>query len=267
MKLKIDSIKIDIDLQQREDLYHPPTVQRYSELMSEGVEFPPVIVFDDGNHLYLADGFQRVHAALKAGFTEIMADVRKGAQREALLFSTSANAAHGLQPTNADKRKSVMVLLVDPEWSAWSDRKIAKHIGVGNKLVSTVRRQMEHDGEIDIREEVRAVRAGRAYTTRVKRNLDEASPEARMISRLIDRLGSVDNLVNILVGEYGASVSGHTQDALVVGALDEFRSEIAPLLHNLVLEGKKNMATMSPGTVAHHTHMLKKALEKRGLIK
>jgi len=210
MILQIDKITIDIDLQQREDLYHPPTVQRYSELMAEGVEFPPVIVFDDGDKLHLADGFQRVHAAMKAGFTEIEADVRNGNQRDALLFSTSANAAHGLQPTNADKRKAVMVLLVDPEWSAWSDRQIARHIGVGNKLVSTVRRQMEEGGEIDVREEVMAVRAGRAYATQVRRNLDESSPEYRMITRLIERLGSIDNLVNILVSEYGASVSGHT---------------------------------------------------------
>ena len=85
---QIASITIGIDLQQREDLYHPPTVQRYSELMSEGVEFPPVIVFDDGDKLYLADGFQRVHAALKAGFTEINTEVHKGSQRDALLFST-----------------------------------------------------------------------------------------------------------------------------------------------------------------------------------
>lgn len=207
---QIASITIDIDLQQREDLYHPPTVQRYSELMSEGVEFPPVIVFDDGDKLYLADGFQRVHAALKAGFTEINTEVHKGSQRDALLFSTSANAAHGLQPTNTDKRKAVMVLLTDPEWATWSDRQIAKHIGVGNKLVSVVRREMEEGGEIDVREEVMAVRSGRAYATKVQRNLDESSPDHRMISRLIDRLGSVDNLITILVSEFDASVSGHT---------------------------------------------------------
>ncbi len=204
--IQIDRITIDIDLQQREDLYHPPTVQRYSELMSDGVEFPPVIVFDDGDQLLLGDGFQRVHAAMKAGHTEIKADIRKGTQRDALLFSAGANAAHGLQPTNVEKRKAVMVLLVDPEWTSWSDRQIAKHIGVGNKLVSKVRRLMEEGGEIDIREEVRAVRAGRTYATKVNRNLDESSPEHRMITRLIDRLGSVDNLVMTLVDEYGASV-------------------------------------------------------------
>jgi hypothetical protein len=208
--IQIDRITIDVDLQQREDLYHPPTVQRYADLMSDGVEFPPVIVFDDGDSLLLGDGFQRVHAALQAGFTEINADIRKGTQRDALLFSTGANAAHGLQPTSADKRKAVMVLLVDPEWTAWSDRQIAKHIGVGNKLVSKVRRLMESAGEIDVREEVMAVRAGRAYATSVKRNLNDDSPEHRMITRLIERLGSVDNLIMTLVEDFGASVSGHT---------------------------------------------------------
>ena len=133
--IPIDSIVIDDHFQQREDLYHQPTVDRYSELMAEGVEFPPVIVFDVGQLLFLGDGFQRIHAAMKAGFTEIQADIREGTERDALLFSTCANAAHGLQPTNADKRKAVTLLILDPEWTEWSDRQIAKHIGVGNKFV------------------------------------------------------------------------------------------------------------------------------------
>jgi hypothetical protein len=41
--------------------------------------------------------------------------------------------------TNADKRKAVMTLLEDAEWSQWSDREISRHCAVHNSFVSRVR--------------------------------------------------------------------------------------------------------------------------------
>jgi hypothetical protein len=38
-----------------------------------------------------------------------------------VLHSAGANAMHGLRRTNADKRRTVMLLLQDEEWAAWSD--------------------------------------------------------------------------------------------------------------------------------------------------
>ena len=35
---------------------------------------------------------------------------------------------------NADKRRAVVALLEDPEWSAWSDREIARRSGSHHKL-------------------------------------------------------------------------------------------------------------------------------------
>jgi hypothetical protein len=45
-------------------------------------------------------------------------------QRDALLYSISFNAAHGLPRTNADKRKAVRLLLADAEWGQWSHRSL-----------------------------------------------------------------------------------------------------------------------------------------------
>ena len=39
----------------------------------------------------------------------------KGTQRDAILWSISANATHGLRRTNEDKRRAVTRLLQDPE--------------------------------------------------------------------------------------------------------------------------------------------------------
>lgn len=50
----------------------------------------------------------------------IAVDVRPGSQRDAILYSLGANAAHGRRRTNADKRRAVQRMLSDEEWSRWS---------------------------------------------------------------------------------------------------------------------------------------------------
>jgi hypothetical protein len=137
--LPIDQIRMDGDTQVRADT-NQAKVDEYAELMREGVEFRAVTVFFDGSDHWLGGGVHRVLAAIAAGRTHIEADVRSGKQRDAILFSLEDNK-HGLPLSTADKRKAVAILLSDPEWSAWSDREIARHLGVGNSLVSKIRRE------------------------------------------------------------------------------------------------------------------------------
>jgi hypothetical protein len=99
-------------------------------------------MFFDGVSFWLADGFHRYHAHRQAGAMEMVADIRTGTQRDAILFSVGANASHGLRRTNEDKRKAVTILLSDPEWGAWSDREIARQCGVGAPLVADVRKSI-----------------------------------------------------------------------------------------------------------------------------
>jgi hypothetical protein len=105
------------------------------------LRFPPVILFSDGQNYWLGDGFHRVLSATRAGLTEIAAEVRQRTQRDAVLLGISANSAHGLPRTNADKRKGVALLLGDAEWSQWNDRKIAGHCQVGHAFVSRLRQK------------------------------------------------------------------------------------------------------------------------------
>ena len=99
----------------------PGVVRAYAQAMTQqrsegGLRFPAVVLFTDGQHYWLGDGFHRILAARAAGLTDFPADVRPGTQRDALLYSISSNAAHGLPWTNADKRKAVRLLLADAEW-------------------------------------------------------------------------------------------------------------------------------------------------------
>ena len=94
----------------------------------EGTELPPITIWKctEDHKLYLVDRFHLVAAAKQVGIDQLPFTEKSGTYREALLFSLSVNATHGLRRSNSDKRKAVMTLLNDSEWSQWSDREIAR---------------------------------------------------------------------------------------------------------------------------------------------
>lgn len=134
MKIKLSNIRIDGGTQPREDI-DEDIVSEYANAMMEGDSFPDVVVFNDGAKYWLADGFHRYHASNKLGYLEINAEVKSGTKRDAVLYSVSANSKHGLRRTNADKRKAVLTLLNDEEWSEWSNAEIARKCSVSEGLV------------------------------------------------------------------------------------------------------------------------------------
>lgn len=161
-KINIETIRIDGGTQSRVEI-NTEAVSEYAEAIKDGIEFPAVVVFNDGADCWLADGFHRYHAHKSAGKVSILADVRAGTVRDAVLFSLSANASHGLRRTNADKRKAVAAMLADAEWSAWSDRKIAEFCGVSVPFVSALRRP-------EVAEKQQAHRAASAAKQAPERN-------------------------------------------------------------------------------------------------
>ncbi len=135
IKLSLSQIRCDGGTQSRAAI-HQTTVDEYAEDYKNGANFPPITVFYDGEFYWLADGFHRLEAARSAEFTNIKAIIKQGTRRDAILYSVGANAKHGLRRTNADKRRAVMTLLEDSEWSHWSDRKIARQCGVSHDFVN-----------------------------------------------------------------------------------------------------------------------------------
>lgn len=138
------------------------TIQEYADAMRAGDRFPPVVAFHDGHAYWLADGFHRVNAALRAEVGSLLVDVRQGTQRDAILYSAGVNATHGLRRTNEDKRRAVIRLLSDPEWAAWSDREIGRRCAVSHTFVVNLRKELSVNGlQIDAR---RVARGGTEYT-------------------------------------------------------------------------------------------------------
>jgi hypothetical protein len=139
--LPIGSIKVDRTVQQRVEM-DAALVEDYAADLADWIEFSPVVVFDDGASAWLADGFHRAHAAGRIEMETVPALVYRGTRRDATLYAIGANRTHGLRRTNADKRRAVETLLSDPEWSAWSDRRIAEKVGISPTTVGTIRAQL-----------------------------------------------------------------------------------------------------------------------------
>ena len=139
--LNIKAIRIDGGTQSRVSI-DQSTVAEYAEHIEAGSVFPAIRVFFDGVDYWLGDGFHRYFAHLKAGKEGIAADVVNGTQRDALLYSVSANALHGLRRTNADKRKAVTIMLQDFEWQEWNSSEIARHCRVSVPLVIQIKKEL-----------------------------------------------------------------------------------------------------------------------------
>lgn len=140
-KLLIDLLELEADTQSRVELSQE-TIAEYTEVVKD---LPPIDVFFDGDKYFIADGWHRAYAWLKADVANIPAFVHDGTQRDAILFAAAANKSHGLKRSNRDKRRSVEIMVTDAEWSTWTNGRIAEHCGVGDDLVADVRRQVSEN--------------------------------------------------------------------------------------------------------------------------
>lgn len=138
----IKDIQIDSSLQSRVKM-SDSVVSEYSAAMMEGQQFPPVVIFDDGEKKFLADGFHRLAASRAAGRDRIEADVRNGTRHDAFLFSLQANATHGLRRTVEDKRYCVQMIIEDIEYAELSDRQISQICLVSHTFVSRIRAEIK----------------------------------------------------------------------------------------------------------------------------
>ena len=141
--LRVDQINMNGGTQSRIDI-NEDNVTELCDLFSQmpsiqNDSVPPIDLFYDGTTYWLADGFHRLLAAVRAKRVRITANVHSGTRRDALMYSCGANATHGLKRTNADKRYAVRLMLDDDEWAQKSDRWIADKCRVHYTIVSELR--------------------------------------------------------------------------------------------------------------------------------
>ena len=143
MKIAIEEIKTDCSTQMRCEI-NQSIVKEYRDLI-DGDEWPfddPIIVFSDGKSYWLADGFHRLEACKDASSVMAECEVKKGNLEAAQDYALQANGKHGLRRTNEDKKKAVEFALNCERWANKSDNMIAKHIGVSQPFVGSIRNQL-----------------------------------------------------------------------------------------------------------------------------
>ena len=142
----LEEIEVDGRIQVRVGGLDEDKVREYAVVMSEGGEFPPVVLFREGETLYLADGFHRVAAARRAGRGEILAEIRPGGYAGAVEYAEEANLTHGFALSTRDKRN-----IFERRWRrghAWrdlSDRLIAQALGVSHQTIGRWRDALEKE--------------------------------------------------------------------------------------------------------------------------
>ena len=209
-RIPIAAIVVDPTVQQRVAGISQSVVQDYAEAMRNGVLFPPIDVFGEGDGpFYLGDGFHRFEADLLVhpDAEHIECRVHPGNRDDAVLCACGANAQHGLPRSRADKLKAVTTLLFSEKWSGWSDREIARQCAVSHTYVAEARRRHlatlpDGDGEQaaaapppapDTAGPVQrrtARRGGRRYdlnTAGIGRNRSRSKDEVAKLKRALER--------------------------------------------------------------------------------
>lgn len=138
-RVPIRSIQRGADVHTRHEIDRA-TVEQYATAMKAGAVFPPPPLCFDGETYWPGDGFHRIEAHLQAGHEDILADVRPGDRRAAILHALTCD--RNLPRTNSDKRKAVELVLADAEWRTWSDREIASRCAVSAPLVAKIRKEL-----------------------------------------------------------------------------------------------------------------------------
>lgn len=184
-----DEINVEHSMQARGGT-SAETVVEYAEAMRRGEKFPPLLVYFDPNkdETYLADGFHRYMAHMQVRSDEPLAVERRTGTKEAAQWAAiGANQSHGLRRTNADKRRAVRLAVLHPQACDMSSRQIAEHVGVSDRFVSTIRSEMEGEGEIP---------TAKTPMDKAREALADPANEGRSNREIAEKIGVAKNTVD-----------------------------------------------------------------------
>jgi len=162
IEVPLEKIRIDGGTQQRP--LHKGALERYEDMLRDGMEPPPPQVVFDGSAYWLWDGFHRYHVARKVGRSELLCTVTTGTRRDAQFLSFGANKDHGVPRPRGCVAEIIKKMLMDKEWGTLSHGVIARHAGVSSQYVSKVKATIN---QVDSRDapRLRTGRDGRTINT------------------------------------------------------------------------------------------------------
>lgn len=258
--INIKAIRIDGGTQSREKI-EQSVVDEYAELIKEGVVFPPISVVHDGNEYYLADGFHRLLATQKAGMASIQCDVLTGTLRDAVLYSLSANSSHGLRRTLEDRRKAVMTMLEDFEWSEWSDREIARQCHVSHPFVAKMRAGMKPEAK-PVTGNVTTPKAEKKAEPKVEEQaMEDHDPQKEVIDELVQQNEKLEQRLAIELMEATPEEKQKANDLI-----GELREQVKQLtIENQALSVSRDTFQAENAQLKRQVKMLQKKLKDAGI--
>ena len=150
--IDLDSITIDPALHAREDV-NQTLVEKFAGLWVRGDEFPPVLLIEGDDNIWVGDGVHRI-LGKKLALSQnpdndklkfIEAIVRPGTREDAFIEQVRHN--RGLSASGkADTRATVLKALNLPEFAEKNDRLLSKSLGISRSTVYRIRKEV-HDKE------------------------------------------------------------------------------------------------------------------------
>ena len=235
------------------------TLARYTEMIQEGVELPPVTVFQDTQCYWLADGRHRLEARRRLGYRDIQAEVKPGTKRDAQLHAFSANLIHGLASNRADRKQVARLMLEDEDWKLFPNRRIGEICGLSHTTIGVLRNSLESLSKISTTSH--GVSSNQldskkvSFAPQLDEGHDSYDPAEDEIKAAFDTIAAL------------SAENDQLRESIALGSLDIPEEEKIDLAANLKeLRVKLELAEMTNNTLAisRDTHMnrLAEVLEK-----
>ena len=146
IKVRVNKIALDLRIESLitpfqdriRGSYYPPSINTtYKEL-------PHIVVFNNGKHIYLVDGWRKYRAAKQARIDEIECEIIFGSLREAIRYSLSQAEKVNRKVSYKSEftRTRIKACINDPKWGQLSDRWIARMCGVSHALVNKMHNEI-----------------------------------------------------------------------------------------------------------------------------
>ena len=211
--IEIKKLKLDAGTQPREAT-DESKVQEYADIITDAKkegrgnpfhDSPIELIRTAEGKLVPWDGFHRIFAHKSAGEHEIVANIREGTEETAILLSVGANAAHGLQRSNKDKKRAVKIVLSNPEWAKWSDVVIARICGVSTWLVAdsrtsksspTTRVSTRGGKQVEVKTAKIGKKEGKSEKSeKSEKPAEKQAPEPTFIEKFVREITKVENAI------------------------------------------------------------------------
>lgn len=212
-------------------------------LYEQGTQLPSLVVVQEGDIYWLADGFHRLAARKRLNYPFVSCDVYPGTLDTAAHLAATANRdgeEKSMQMEPADKKKAAQLLL--RHYPSWSNPRIAEKVGLTDKTVESLREEVKGSGDARVSPsetpnvtppEMREGKDGKTYpATRTVTTPEERGGRARKVKKKVDEDGKSKRAAARELGISPEQASRDYQAASreLMSAPDEIReADLSPL--------------------------------------